>query len=172
MLFPPIAVVACLVLIASSGLLGVLVPSLAGAVDTLRILLVSVPLLVLSSITLYVRSGLGRNREVLAIGLVVLAVNVLLNVWLVSVFGLVGAGWALVGSEALQLALVVATADESEHLLLRRAAVVVLWTGLLLAVAVALVADLAIVAVAAAAVLAGTLVAQLRPPRRVPDIAR
>jgi len=151
LLFPALAVMASLVMILAAGLVGEFVSFLRGGVDTLRLLLVTLPLVVVSVTELYVRSALGRNRSVLAIGAITLTVNVLLNVWLVNTMGFDGAAWALLMSELVQVALVVglSTADE-RPLVARQAAHALFWSSLLLLLTLSLIEDWPVVAAAAA----------------------
>jgi len=151
LLFPALAVMASLVMILAAGLVGEFVSFLRGGVDTLRLLLVTLPLVVVSVTELYVRSALGRNRSVLAIGAIALTVNVLLNVWLVNTMGFDGAAWALLMSELVQVALVVglSTADE-RPLVARQAAHALFWSSLLLLLTLSLIEDWPVVAAAAA----------------------
>jgi O-antigen/teichoic acid export membrane protein len=169
-LFPPLAALASLVLILASGLLGVFVPFLRGGVDTLRLLLIPFPFLVVSVSELFVRSALGRNREVLGIGAITLVANIALNVWLIDVYGFDGAAYALLASEALQLALVLAVAKRGERgVLVRQASLAALWVGLLLTVAVSLNAGVPSLAVAASVVVVSTIAGSLGLGRRFSD---
>jgi O-antigen/teichoic acid export membrane protein len=69
----------------------------------------------LNGIELSVRSGLGRNREVLRIGMSAFVVNVALCLGLIPVVGLVGGAVALAASEALQCLLLVVSASRQER---------------------------------------------------------
>ncbi|MCZ7525793.1 MAG: glycosyltransferase [Acidimicrobiia bacterium] len=136
---PRVAALVCVVLIGGAGLLGRAVPDLRGTVPALRLLLVSLPLFVVSSVELHFRSARGRYREVLVAGSAALAANVVLVLWLVDAHGLEGAAWALLVSEGIQAVLLVAMSGRAERALVGGAAWrSATWTGLLLAVAVAL----------------------------------
>ena len=81
--------------ILAAGAAGILVPRLASETDTLRILAAAFPLLTVNAVELHVRSGRGRNREVLAVNSITLAINLPLSIGLISAFGLPGAAAAL-----------------------------------------------------------------------------
>src|SRR5574337_447512 len=72
-------------------------------------------LLTVNAIELHVRSGRGRNREVLLVNTAALVLNVVLCIVLVSTVGLVGGALALAASECLLAALLVLTASPSER---------------------------------------------------------
>ena len=82
---------------------GDLVPSLAPSVDTLRLMLVAFPFLVVGAIELYAGQARDDIKAVIVVTVLGLIVNVGLNVVLLSTVGLVGAGWALIGSEVAQV---------------------------------------------------------------------
>jgi len=164
--FPRIAVVAVLPAIVCAAWLGDLVPSLAPSIPTLRLMLVAFPFLVVGAIELYARSGEGRNQAVIAVTVLGLIVNVGLNVVLLSTLGLVGAGWALVGSEVVQVIVLWAVAREHERAMLRGVLCeVLLCGGLLLVVAVSLNAAFIPLAVVAAVALVGGLLVTSRRPK-------
>jgi len=119
--------------IAGAGLLGDLVPRFAGETDTLRLLVVAFPLLTFNGLELYVRSARGRNRSVLTIGLLALAVNVGLCLWLVPRDGLLGAAVALLGAEVVQTVAVIATSRQAERRVVVPAAAIALLGTLALA---------------------------------------
>lgn len=97
------------------SVIGFVVPRFDEGLPALRVLLVTVPLYAFCAVELYLRSAEGRNRQVLAIGAVVLATNVGLNLVLIPSHGLPGAAWALVLTEILQLGLVMATSTAAER---------------------------------------------------------
>jgi O-antigen/teichoic acid export membrane protein len=164
--FPRIAVGAVLPAIVCAAWLGELVPSLAPSIPTLRLMLVAFPFLVVGAIELYARSGEGRNQAVIAVTVLGLMVNVGLNVVLLSTVGLVGAGWALVGSEVVQVIVLWAVAREHERALLRGVLCeILLCGGLLLVVAVSLNAGIVPLAVVAAVTLVGGLLVTSRRPK-------
>jgi peptidoglycan biosynthesis protein MviN/MurJ (putative lipid II flippase) len=116
-----------------------------------------------------VRSGRGRNCEVLAVNTITLAVNVPLSIGLIAAFGLPGAAAALAISEFLQASLLWGTAAHAERVLVGRAlAIAVVGAALLVLIAVALWHGQFLFA-ALAVVAAGALVVGRRPPglRRV-----
>ena len=86
----------------------------------MRILLVALPFFVLSAVETFTRSAAGRNRGIVAVLTVGLAVNVGLNLFLLSTIGLTGAGWALLGSECAQVVLLFGFSTTHERRLLRR----------------------------------------------------
>jgi O-antigen/teichoic acid export membrane protein len=100
-----------------SGPFGELVPQLGGELGTLRVLVVAFPLLTVNAIELHVRSGRGRNREVLVINAAALVVNVVACLFLLPAVGLIGGALALAASECVQAALLVVTASSAERVL-------------------------------------------------------
>ena len=118
--FPRLAVTCSLIGIVVAPILGHLVPSLEPTIDTLRILLVVLPFFVLSAVETFTRSAAGRNRGIVAVLTAGLAVNVGLNLFLLSTIGLTGAGWALSGSECAQVVLLFGFSTTHERRLLRR----------------------------------------------------
>ncbi len=127
------------IVVLAAGAAGELVPRLAPETDTLRLLAAAFPLLTVNAVELHVRSGRGRNREVLAVNTITLAVNIPLSIGLIAAFGLPGAAAALVVSELLQAALLWCSASGSERALVGRAlATAVLGAAFLLVTALAL----------------------------------
>ena len=162
--FPRIAVAAMLPAILCAARVGDLVPSLAPAVDTLRLLLVAFPFLVVGAIELYARSGEGRNRSVIWVTILGLIVNVGLNLTLLSTVGLVGAGWALLGSELVQVVALWRIGQPHERELLRPVVRdVLVYGGLLLVVAVALNVGQVPLAAVGAVTLVGLLTVRAAP---------
>jgi O-antigen/teichoic acid export membrane protein len=80
-----------------------LVPRLGEGGSALPVLLATVPLYLASAFELHLCSAEGGNAEIILLGLVVLGINVGLNLIAVPRFGLNGAAWVLVGSEAAQV---------------------------------------------------------------------
>jgi O-antigen/teichoic acid export membrane protein len=112
---PGLAVLVGLVGVLLAGPIAGFVPLLEHDAATLRVLVVAFPLMTLNGIELSVRSGLGRNREVLRIGMSAFVVNVALCLGLIPVVGLVGGAVALAASEALQCLLLVVSASRQER---------------------------------------------------------
>jgi O-antigen/teichoic acid export membrane protein len=98
-LLPHLGVAVGLVVVVGAGVVGSLVPRLQPEVDALRYLAAAFPIMTVNAIELHVRSGLGRNREVLLTNCATVALNVPLCVVLVLEFGIPGAALALVLSE-------------------------------------------------------------------------
>jgi O-antigen/teichoic acid export membrane protein len=121
-LLPGVAALLALVPLVLAGVLGDLVTSLRGVIDTLRLLMVVFPLYVVSAATLYVEAGRGRHRRTLVAGCIALAVNVAVCCWLIPAYGVVGASWALIVSEAVQLGVVIVSVDGSDRPWVARAA--------------------------------------------------
>jgi O-antigen/teichoic acid export membrane protein len=121
-LLPAVAALLALVPLLLAGLLGDLVTSLRGVIDTLRLLMVVFPLYVVSAATLYVEAGRGRHRRTLVAGCIALAVNVAVCGWLIPAYGVIGASWALIVSEAVQLVVVTVSVDASDRSWVARAA--------------------------------------------------
>ncbi len=154
-LLPAVAALLALVPLLLAGVLGDLVISLRGVIDTLRLLMVVFPLYVVSAATLYVEAGRGRHRRTLVAGCVALVVNVAVCGWLIPAYGVIGASWALIISETVQLVVVTVAVDAVDRAWVARAALrAALCAGALLTVAVLANADLAPVAGAVAAVVA------------------
>jgi O-antigen/teichoic acid export membrane protein len=84
---------------------------------TLRVLVIAFPLLTVSTIELHVRSGRGRNREVLAINCAALCTNVGFCLALLPTIGMVGGAIALAASECIQAGLLLASASAEERAL-------------------------------------------------------
>lgn len=105
-------VVAVGVLLASVVLID-FVPALREAAPALHVLLAAIPLYFFSAFELHLRSAEGRNAPILALSGTVLAVNVLLNLWLIPVYGLRGAGTALLLTECLQAAWILLTGRQA-----------------------------------------------------------
>ena len=114
-LLPRLGVALGLVLVVGAGTIGDLVPRLGAETDTLRFLAAAFPLLTINAIELHVRSGRGRNREVLRVNAATLAFNVPLCILLIVNFGLPGAAIALVLSELWQAMLLWVTASADER---------------------------------------------------------
>ncbi|MFA5883697.1 MAG: polysaccharide biosynthesis C-terminal domain-containing protein [Acidimicrobiia bacterium] len=117
-LLPRFGLLAATVVVLAAGLVGHAVPRLGDEVDTLRILAIAFPLLSLNAVELHVRSGRGRNREILGINVVVLLTNVALCIVAVDAYGLPGAAVALAVTELLQGGLLWRTASSDERALL------------------------------------------------------
>jgi O-antigen/teichoic acid export membrane protein len=98
-----------------AGTVSSLVPQLSAQAETLRILAVAFPLLTVNAVELHVRSGRGRNREVLRANTITLLVNVPLSIGLIVSFGLPGAAAALAVSELLQAVLLWCSAVGAER---------------------------------------------------------
>jgi O-antigen/teichoic acid export membrane protein len=107
-----------LVVVLAAGAVGVVVPRLSAEIDTLRILAVAFPLLTVNAVEVHVRSGRGRNRELLGINCATLAMNLPLCILLIAEFGLPGAAAALVLSELFQATLLWTTASRDERRLI------------------------------------------------------
>jgi O-antigen/teichoic acid export membrane protein len=105
------------VVVVCAGAAAEVVPRIAEEVDTLRILAVSFPLLSVNAVELHVRSGRGRNRELLWIQTAVLAINVPMCIAAIHAFGLPGAASALALSEFLISGLLWLSADRAERAL-------------------------------------------------------
>jgi O-antigen/teichoic acid export membrane protein len=102
-LLPAAAVVLSVAGLVLAAPLAAAVPRFGEGLPALRILLVAVPLSFMNALELHFRSAEGRNGEVLAVAAAVLAVNVVLNLYLIPRHGLDGAAWALCLTEAFQL---------------------------------------------------------------------
>jgi len=164
---PRFGVALAVFVVLAAGAAGEVVPRLAAETDTLRILAAAFPLLTVNAVELHVRSGRGRNREVLTVNVITLLVNVPLSILLIDNFGLPGAAAALAFSELLQASLLWCSASRDERTLVGRAlATAVLGAVLLLLTAASLSGGhLALAIVAVLAVIA--LVVGRRPwPRR------
>ena len=118
---PRFGLALAVIVVVGAGAVGELVPRLAAETDTLRILAAAFPLLTVNAVELHVRSGRGRNREVLTVNVVTLLVNVPLSIALISSFGLPGAAAALALSELLQASLLWCSASRDERILVGRA---------------------------------------------------
>jgi O-antigen/teichoic acid export membrane protein len=137
-----------------AGVLASAVPRLSAQADTLRILAIAFPILSLNVVELHVRSGRGRNREVLLINAITLAVNVPLCIGAIAAFGLPGAAAALAATELLQAGMLWCSASADERALIAPAMVTAILGALVLAwMTVALGVGLVVVAVVALAVL-------------------
>lgn len=154
---PRVAFAVSFVGVALAGLLGELVPRFAGDTLTLRLLIAAFPLLAFNGLELYVRSARGRNRSVLAIGVLALVVNVGLCLVLVPEHGLLGAAIALLVTEAVQTAAVLSSVGPTERRIVMPTGVAtLLGTGALLGFTVVIgspVTTAMLVAVAACVVL-------------------
>jgi O-antigen/teichoic acid export membrane protein len=164
LVFPRLAVACSFVGIVAAPLLGRLVPSLEPTVDTLRLLLVALPFFVLSAVETFTRSAAGRNRSIVAVLAAGLAVNVGLNLLLLSAIGLTGAGWALLGSECVQVLLLYRCSNADDRRLLRQVVPEVFgWGAVLLLLAVGMNLSLPLlVGVAVTVALAGGLTMLVR----------
>jgi O-antigen/teichoic acid export membrane protein len=98
-LLPHLGVAVGFFLVLGAGVVGSVVPRLQPEVDALRYLAAAFPIMTVNAIELHVRSGQGRNREVLLANCATVALNVPLCVVLVLAFGIPGAALALVLSE-------------------------------------------------------------------------
>jgi O-antigen/teichoic acid export membrane protein len=164
-LLPRLGIALGLVVILVAGQFGAVFPELSGHIATLRVLVIAFPLLTVNSIELYVRSGRGRNAEVLLINSMTLVVNVGLCVWLLSTIGLVGGAIALAVSEFLQAVVLLVSASSSERRMVAPATgVSVLGAVSLAATAIAMTAGTPVFVVAG--VLATCAVVFVRLPVR------
>jgi O-antigen/teichoic acid export membrane protein len=120
-MLPRFGLALAVIVVLAAGAAGEIVPRLAAETDTLRILAAAFPLLTVNAVELHVRSGRGRNREVLAVNTITLAVNVPLSIGLIAAFGLPGAAAALAVSELLQATLLWCSASRAERTLVTRA---------------------------------------------------
>ena len=110
-------------------------PQLGGELATLRVLVIVFPLLTVSTIELHVRSGRGRNREVLVINVAALVANVLLCLVLLPTVGLVGGALrALAVSEFVQTALLLRSASATERALVGPALAIAIIGAITLAI--------------------------------------
>ncbi len=158
-LLPAVAALLALVPLALAGVLGDLVSSLHGVIDTLRLLMVVFPLYVVSAATLHVEAGRGRHGRALSAGCIALAANVGACVWLIPAYGVIGAAWALIVSEVVQLIAIVATIDRADRAWVSVAALrATACGGALLAVALLANDGYAVMAGVLAAVVAVALV--------------
>ncbi|MEX0666302.1 MAG: hypothetical protein WD598_16230 [Acidimicrobiia bacterium] len=121
---PVLAAALAGIVVVFAGLLGSAIPRLGGETQTLRLLVAATPLLVWNGLELHVRTARGRHAGVLRIGAAAFAVNVGLCIWLVSAHGLLGAAIALLATEVLQTALLVAGARAIERDVVRPSAAV------------------------------------------------
>ena len=110
---PAAGVVVAVGVLLTSVVLIDLVPDLEDAAPALHLLLAAIPLNFFSAFELHLRSAEGRNAPILVLGGTVLAVNILLNLWLIPVYGLRGAGAALLLTECLQAAWILWTGRQS-----------------------------------------------------------
>jgi O-antigen/teichoic acid export membrane protein len=151
--------------VAFAGLLGELVPRFAGDTQTLRLLIAAFPMLAFNGLELYVRSARGRNRSVLAIGLLALVINIALCLILVPEHGLLGAAIALIVAEALQTCAVLSTVAIAErHIVAPAAATTLLGTGALVGFTVVIGSPVTTAMLVAAAACVA-LVVHSAPPR-------
>ena len=104
-LVPMLATAVGFALVLAAQILGDVVGSVGNETRTLQLLIAAFPLLAVNTIELHVRSGQGRNRGVVGIGLAALALNVAACIALIPPLGLQGAALALLASELLQTAL-------------------------------------------------------------------
>lgn len=118
----------------AAGLVGAVSPRLSSEVDTLRILAIAFPILSVNVVELHVRSGRGRNREVLLIQAATVLVNVPLCIAAVHVFGLRGAAGVLVISELLLAGLLWVSAARDERALVGPAVATAVFGALLVLV--------------------------------------
>jgi O-antigen/teichoic acid export membrane protein len=88
-----------------------LLPRLDAVAPALRILLATLPMTYLIGVEAHLLSAEDRNRVVVIVAGVTLALNVGLNLVLVPRFGMLGAAAALLTTEAVQLAALVGGAD-------------------------------------------------------------
>lgn len=129
---------------------------------SLRILLIAVPMYFVNAIELHLRSAEDRNGEVVAIGTLVLVLNVALNLVLIPRFGLNGAAWALTATETAQLVLVMLVAHSSPTLVRRWGTIVIGYAGILSLVAVLLNAHHVIAGAVLSLCLVGVVVSSMR----------
>lgn len=166
---PRFGLALAVVVVLAAGLAGDLVPRLASETDTLRILAAAFPLLTVNAVELHVRSGRGRNREVLAVNAITLAVNVPLCIGLISGFGLPGAAAALAISELLQASLLWCSASRAERALVGRALMTAVVGAVLLVVTAAALAGGQLLLVVVATLGCALLIAgRVRRPVRRP----
>jgi O-antigen/teichoic acid export membrane protein len=102
----PLTVGAALVSLVCGWLATALVPSLFGpefgeAVSAFRALLVAFPLMTLNYVLTQQLVGWNRQRAFAVLAAAALAVNVGLNAWLIPQWGIVGAAWTTVATEAM-----------------------------------------------------------------------
>lgn len=170
---PVVATAIAAPVLVASGSLHLLTDRFAEASPVLRVLLVTLPLYAFSAVELHLRSAEGRNRSPIAVGAVLLAVNVGLNVVLVPRFGIIAAAWVLVACELLQAILLGAPLRRVDELRsgLARAALAVT----LLAIAAAASVDggvgAALVPLAGSLAVAAWSVATLRRARWRSEVA-
>jgi len=117
-LLPALGLAAATALVLIAGLVGEVVPRLASEADTLRILAIAFPLLCVNAVEVHVRTGQGRNRQILAISLALVAVNVPLCILALHAYGLPGAAAALAITELIQAGLLWCTATRPERRLI------------------------------------------------------
>lgn len=129
---PRFGLVVAAVVVLAAGAVASVVPRLGAEADTLRILAIAFPILSLNVIELHVRSGQGRNREVLLINTVALVVSVPLCIAGIAAFGLPGAAAALAVTELLQAGLLWCSASIDERTLVSPALTTALLGALLL----------------------------------------
>jgi O-antigen/teichoic acid export membrane protein len=103
LLVPRLALLVAVATMIGCGLVARSVPRFDEGLETLRLLIVSVPLYLFSATELHLRSAEDRNGQVLWLGLATLCLNVALNIWFVHALGLPGAAWALIVAETLQV---------------------------------------------------------------------
>jgi O-antigen/teichoic acid export membrane protein len=120
------------VVVVCAGAAAEVVPRIAEEVDTLRILAVAFPLLSVNAVELHVRSGRGRNRELLWIQSVALAVNLPMCIAAIHAFGRPGAAGALALSELLIAGLLWLSASRDERSVVTPALVTAVLGALLL----------------------------------------
>ena len=119
-LLPRVGVAIGVLLVLASAFLGDLVPRVGSETRTLQLLLAAFPLLAINAVELHVRSGRGRNREVLKIGTATCVVNVGLCLLLIPSEGLRGAAITLLVSELFQASLLLIAASGDERPLVLR----------------------------------------------------
>ena len=103
MLLPALGVVLAAACIGGLGILVDVLPRLGDAAATLRLLVATVPMTYWIGVEAHLLSAEDRNRRVVVTGVVALALNIALNVVLVSRYGMIGAGVALIATEAVQM---------------------------------------------------------------------
>lgn len=134
---PPVALALAGATMTGVGPLAAIVPRIDEGAPALRLLLVSVPLFLLSTTEMHLRSAEGRNAEVVTIGATVLGINVVANVVLIPRYELIGAAVALMIAELIQITVLTFTSYLRGEGLVRASVVQTLGCAVLLAIAIA-----------------------------------
>ncbi len=161
-LVPRLALLVAVATMIGCGLVARSVPHFDAGLETLRLLIVSVPLFLFTATELHLRSAEGRNAQVVWLGVATLCVNVVLNIWWIHALGLAGAAWALIAAETLQV-IALASFFRIRGAPRRPPLVVLGGTAVILAIALLLNAGYPVAGLVLAAALAAAAATSLGP---------